>query len=226
MSYLEECTRPKHRVAYPGELRLFLARAREGSSDVTHAYGYRLALDYFSDPEEVMEGTKHGDVELLTRNGEPVILRFDWGHSNADPVAAVRRSVDDMARFIGIELANEVVEYVIASLERWHAAGSQLDDVTAQLYRFSDVDDYVLMFLDLCEQIAQREEVNFDRAHRAKELVDFWCETDSDINVPGQLKYYQVNGPADGETQAAYDAEVEQFKLLIQRWHGWASISV
>jgi len=156
-------------------------------------------------------------VYILTHDeGEPFGI-FLHGPS-ANPFDAlnptdVAMKLDGLAAFVGEEVANELGFCIAALIENFKPEVGDL-----QLFlRFSRMEDYNEMFLNLCELIAIEEGQPFNRQDKMHDFLDYWVDADEDFGITALLAQYAKFGPCHpGETQANYDAEATDFRRLVE----------
>jgi hypothetical protein len=217
MPFLEEFElQGTHRAYYLSELRTYIFSACNPSQGIPwHPDVIDIAIQY-ADPETPLPRLTAGVwvVEYDPKLNEPVHLELRKADAEVVPMNAefLRSAEPDLANLIGAEPAAELTVWLIDLLDR-HIA--QLDTFYLAHARFRDMTTFNEVFLRLCAFIAGQTGSTFDRRAKLQEILDFWTETEGDVNVPGQLSWYAENGPAEGETQEQYDAAVADFHALV-----------
>lgn len=238
---------PGHRCTYLGEMVLHTCTAYNpgrGTGPFVEAFdcvpaspprptapyirAFELMLQHFVySPEEEMGELKHGACRVIYKKGEPYILVLSVNEeadkpgdefANRDVSRFIREHQADIAFFLGDDLADEIASWMIAGYQAWVKAGKVFRVTHSTWLEFADFTHYNQLFMELCERIAKNDGRPFDREAKTQELVEFWCATEGDFNVPGQRKWYATHGPTkDNETEADYALENEQFEALVSK---------
>lgn len=211
---------PQRRPTFLGEVPLYLYMAENPSlRTAPYICGFEFSIQNFAYPGEPMTGEMvHGACRVSYHKDEAYTLTFFppyTGDERGDELASrdlahfISEYQADIAFFLGDDLADALANCITTIYQAWAGIGKRCDDAPVVWLEFVDMMRYNQLFLDLCAQVAEHEGRVFDRAAKVKELVEYWCATESEFNVAGQRAWYRA--------RPELAADSREFEVLVKK---------